>query len=363
MLKRGIGMLYKSYLALYRKAMKMIDLRSDTVTKPCLAMRQAMAAAEVGDDVFGEDPTINKLEELVADILGKEAAVFVPSGTMSNQVAIRSLTEAGDEVLLEENSHYYYYEAGAPAALAGVSCRLLKGQNGIFTADDVLAALRPSNVHFPPSKVVCIENTHNRGGGIVWPIDKIEDVARAAKQAGLKMHLDGARLWNAIAASGISGKEYAKHFDTISVCFSKGLGAPVGSALAGTRKIIDRARRFRKQFGGGMRQAGIIAAGALYALENNRKRLADDHENARALAMGLSKIDGVEVNADNVQTNIVMAKVTRIAAESLTQKLTDRGIFILAIGGDTIRAVTHLGISADDIKKTVSAFEVISESR
>ena len=262
----------------------MIDLRSDTVTKPTQPMREAMARAEVGDDVLGDDPTVIALERATAELLGKEAAVYMPSGTMTNQVAIRTHTEPGDEIYLAEYAHSYFYEGGGPAALSGVTCRLLPGDRGRFSADALRSVLRPRNVHFAYGKLVCVENTHNRGGGSVWPIDQIAAVADAARSADLKMHMDGARLWNASVASGVSEASYAEHFDTISVCFSKGLGAPVGSALAGGEATIARARRFRKLFGGGMRQVGIIAAGALYALEHHRDRLADDHANARGLA-------------------------------------------------------------------------------
>jgi threonine aldolase len=274
----------------------MIDLRSDTVTMPTPEMRAAMAAAEVGDDVLGDDPTVAALERRTADVLGKEAAVYMPSGTMTNQVAIRAHTEPGDELFCEAEAHCYYYEAGAPAALSGVMCRLIEGRRGIFSAADLKKLLRPANIHHPRSRLVCLENTHNRGGGSIWPLEASAEVASAAREAGMAMHLDGARLWNASVATGIAEKTYAAHFDSLSVCFSKGLGAPVGSALAGSPEFIQRARRFRKMFGGGMRQAGIIAAGALYALEHHRARLADDHANAKALAEGLAEIRGLEVD-------------------------------------------------------------------
>ena len=251
-----------------------IDLRSDTITKPTPAMREAMAAADVGDDVFGEDPTVRELEAETAALLGKEAALFTVSGTMANQLAVRSHTEPGDEILVEANAHLYYYEGGGPAALSGVSCRCLQGQRGVFNSADVESALRPSDPHFPRSRLVCIENTHNRGGGKIWPLERIQEVAAAARLHGLQLHLDGARLWNAAAATGIAERQWAAPFDTVSVCFSKGLGAPVGSALAGSAALLARARRFRKMFGGGMRQAGIIAAGALFALRHHRARLA-----------------------------------------------------------------------------------------
>ena len=339
--------------------MRVIDLRSDTITKPCESMRSAMANAEVGDDVLGDEPTVKKLEEMTAELLGMEAAIYVPSGTMSNQLAVRCLTEPGDEIVMEDNSHCYFYEAGAPAALSGVSCRLIKGENGIFSANDVQMALRPSNIHFSPTKAVLVENTHNRGGGAVWPIEAVKEVSEFAKSRGLKMHMDGARLWNASAASGVSESEYAKCFDTVNVCYSKGLGAPVGSALAGPRDVIERAKRFRKQFGGGMRQSGIIAAGAIYALENNRSRLSEDHANARMLAESLLKIEGVEIDLDMVQTNIVVVGVRGVHAEDLMQKLAEKGVWVLPVSGYEIRAVTSLEVNADDIQAAVKAFDEV----
>ena len=335
-----------------------IDLRSDTVTLPTPAMRQAMANAEVGDDVFGEDPTVQRLEALTAEILGKESALFVTSGTMANQLAVRCHTEPGDEVLLEANAHIYYYEGGSPAALSGVMCKCLTGQRGIFTGADVLAALRPADVHFAPTRLVCIENTHNRGGGSVWPLERIADVAAAARQHGLRLHLDGARLWNAAVARQIPEREYAAYFDTVGVCFSKGLGAPVGSALAGSAEIIRRARRFRKQFGGGMRQAGIIAAGALYALEHHRARLAEDHAHAHLLAAGLAAMRKVQLDLETVETNIVFFRVPGLSATDLVRTFDQRGVRMLATSSEGIRAVTHLNVSQADIER---ALEIVRD--
>ncbi len=327
----------------------MIDLRSDTVTRPTEAMRHAMAAAEVGDDVFGDDPTVNHLEQRVAEILGKEAAVFMPSGTMTNQVALRTHTEPGDEVLLEAEAHVYYYEAGAPAALSGVMCRLLHGRRGIFTAADVRAALRPrGNPHYPPTRLLCVENTHNRGGGSIWSLEAVAEVTDAARTADLKCHLDGARLWNACIATGIPEREYARHFDSVSVCFSKGLGAPVGSALAGSHEFIARARRFRKQFGGGMRQAGIIAAGALHALDHHRQRLAIDHENARTLAEIIEKTPGLSLTHP-VDTNILVIRVERITSETFISRLRENGVLVTPRAADTFRAVTHLDVTREQV--------------
>lgn len=337
----------------------MIDLRSDTVTRPTAAMREAMATADVGDDVLGDDPTVIALEQRTAEILGKDAAVYMPSGTMTNQVAVRTHTEPGDEILIDANAHVYFYEGGGPAALAGVMCRLLPGERGIFTADDVRSALRPQNVHFPRTKLVCIENTHNRGSGSIWPIKRITGVAQAAREAGLKMHLDGARLWNASVATGIAEREYAKYFDSVSVCFSKGLGAPVGSALAGSSAFIARARRFRKMFGGGMRQAGIIAAGALFALEHHRERLADDHANAKWLAQTLARLPGIEIDVTAVQTNILVFQVHAMPAADLARRLADAGVLVLARGSSEIRAVTHLDVTRRQIEEAVVIFDQI----
>jgi len=336
-----------------------IDLRSDTVTRPTPEMRRAMAEAEVGDDVLGDDPTVARLERRTADILGKEAAVYMPSGTMTNQVAIRTWTEPGDEIILEASGHSYFYESGGPAALAGVMCCLIEGERGLFTADQMRAVLRPKNEHFPRTKLVAIENTHNRGGGTVWPLDQIADVAAAARQAGLKMHLDGARLWNAAVASGTPEKRYAEPFDSVSVCFSKGLGAPIGSALAGSAEFVARARRFRKMFGGGMRQAGIIAAGALYALEHHRRRLAEDHAGAKRLAEGIAPLEGIEIDPETVETNIVVFAVTGMPAAELVERLGAVGVLVLARDARTIRAVTNLNVTAGQIDETIEKFAAI----
>ncbi len=337
----------------------MIDLRSDTVTKPTEPMLEAMIRAPVGDDVMGDDPTINKLQERTAEILGKEAAIYMPTGTMSNQVAIRAHTQPGDELLLHALSHAHFYESGAPAALSGVSCGLLPGARGIFSAEEVKAALRPVNVHFPPTCLICIENTHNRGGGTVWPVQNMAEVQALAREAGLKMHLDGARIWNATVASGIAEKEYAKYFDTVSVCFSKGLGAPVGSALAGTKEFIKKARHFRKQFGGGMRQAGIVAAGALYALDHHRQRLAEDHAHAKKLAQVIAEIPGLEIDPETVETNIVIFKVLTMSAAELTEKLRQEGVLISPRDAKNARAVTHLDVSSEQIDQAIEIFKKV----
>ena len=335
-----------------------IDLRSDTVTQPTPAMRQAIAQAPVGDDVLGDDPTVLELEQKVAALMGKEAAVYMPSGTMTNQVALRVHTEPGDEIILEAEAHIYYYEGGGPAALSGASCQLVHGQRGIFSAKDIQYHLRHHDPHYPKTRLVCLENTHNRGGGAIFPLDMIHDIANLCKDRGLALHLDGARLWNACVATGINESEYAAPFDTVSVCFSKGLGAPVGSALVGSAVHIERARRFRKLFGGGMRQAGVIAAGALYALENHRMRLREDHDNAQQLAQALAKMDGIELDPTTVQTNIV-AFVTHSSATWVVQQLKKHGIAMLATGPNTVRAVTSLAVTAEQIEQTITALQLI----
>src|SRR5947199_5408497 len=270
-----------------------IDLRSDTVTRPTPGMRAAMAAAEVGDDVFGEDPTVNRLQDRVAALLGKEAALFVPSGTMSNQVAVKAHTQPGDELLCESACHVYNFEAGGPAVLSGVTCRTIEGDHGILELSQLEDKIRAQNDHLVRTRIVSLENTHNRGGGRIYPLEKIQAISEWAHKNGLVMHLDGARLWNAVAASGVSAATWAANFDTVSVCFSKGLGAPIGSALAGSREFIARARRIRKLFGGGMRQAGIAAAAALHALDHHIDRLAEDHRNARVLAQAIADSPGL----------------------------------------------------------------------
>lgn len=338
-----------------------IDLRSDTITKPTPAMREAMAAADVGDDVFGEDPTVRELEVETAALLGKEAALFTVSGTMANQLAIRSCTEPGDEIFVEAQAHVYYYEGGGPAALSGVMCRLLQGERGVFSGAALESALRPSDPHFPRPRLVCIENTHNRGGGKIWALEQIDDVASTARRHGLQLHLDGARLWNAAAATGIAERRWAAPFDTVSVCFSKGLGAPVGSALAGSKAVIERAKRFRKMFGGGMRQAGIIAAGALFALRNHRARLTEDHANAKALADGIGRCKRFEVAPDEVETNMVRFRLPGTAAKELVERLRSRGVLALAVDQATIRAVTSLMVSADDIRRAVEVIVKAAE--
>src|SRR5438876_1182311 len=271
---------------------RFIDLRSDTVTRPTPGMRAAIQAAEVGDDVFGEDPTVNRLQERVAALLGKEAALYVPSGTMSNQICVKAHTQPGDELLCDVGCHIYNNEVGGPAVLSGVMCRTIVGDHGILDLSHLEDKIRPVDDHLVHTRLMALENTHNRGGGRVYPLEKIRSISAWAHQHGLLMHLDGARLWNAIVATGIPAAEWGRHFDSVSVCFSKGLGAPIGSALAGAREFVTKAKRIRKLFGGGMRQAGIAAAAALYAMDHHVERLAEDHRNAQVIAQGIADTPG-----------------------------------------------------------------------
>lgn len=344
---------------------KLIDLRSDTVTRPSPGMRKAMADAEVGDDVFGDDPTVNRLQEKAAEVLGKEAALYVPSGSMANQTSIRALTQHGEEIIAHADSHIYHYEAGAPAALSGCSLRLLPGEHGLFTAAAVTAAIRPPDSHFPRSALVIIENTHNRGGGTCWPLQEIVEIRKVADQFGLRMHLDGARLMNACAAKGHKPTDYTRHFDTVSICFSKGLGAPVGSIVASTKETIRRVHRYRKMFGGGMRQAGVIAAAALYALENNVTRLAEDHAHARRLADGISRLPNLSVNLDAVETNIVYIDVHTSfgAAKDFCDRLREFGVWMLPTGPQRVRAVTHLDVNTSQIDQALTSIEKVVRSK
>ena len=330
-----------------------IDLRSDTVTKPSAAMRQAIANAEVGDDVIDVDPTCQRLERLTAEILGKEAAVFMPSGSMTNQVGVRIHCKPGDEFLCEAGCHIYNYEQGAFAQLSGVVARTVEGKAGVLAVDQLQGLVRPENDHLVRTRLVCLENTHNRGAGKIQPYENVVAICRWAREAGLRTHLDGARLWNATAATGIDEAQWAQHFDTVSVCFSKGLGAPVGSALAGPKELMKEARRHRKLFGGAMRQDGIIAAGALYALENNRGRLSEDHANAQILAAAVREAEGLSLWPQDVETNIVIFRVEPrlgTAAEFAAQ-LKTQGIWTLAIGPQQVRMVTHLDVNESHCRR------------
>jgi threonine aldolase len=338
-----------------------IDLRSDTVTKPTPDMRRAMAEAEVGDDVFGEDPSVNALQEKVAKILGKEAAIFVPTGTMANQLAIKSHTQPGDEVIIEASSHSYNFEAGAGGALSGVQFYLLKGTRGILGASQVDEAVRSGDHHLPVSKLICLENTHNYGGGAIYPIEKMREIYQLAKSRSLMVHLDGARLWNASVATGIEPHEYARWADSVSVCLSKGLGAPIGSLVSASKAFIDRVHRFRKMFGGGMRQVGIIAAAGIYALDHHVNRLKDDHQHAKRLSFGLKEIEGISVNPDEVETNILFFDVARTGKTSpqIVEAMKKEGVLIHASGKTRIRLVTHLDVDSEDIEIALRAFRKV----
>ena len=329
-----------------------IDLRTlDTVTKPTPGMRAAIQAAEVGDDVFHEDPTVNRLEERVARTLGKEAAMLVPSGTMSNQICVKTHTQPGDEMLCDVNCHIYKYEGGGPAILSGVTCRTLDGDNGILDLAQLQDKIQPVNDHLVHTRLVCLENTHNRGGGRIYPLEKIQDISRWAHQNGLIMHLDGARLWNAIVATGIPAQEWCRHFDSVSVCFSKGLGAPIGSALAGCKEFITRARKNRKLFGGGMRQAGVIAAACLYALDHHVERLAEDHRNAQVIAQAIADTPGLQLTPAEVETNLIFVQIDPDlgSAKDVAGKLKEQGVLVLPTGPQSIRMCTHLDVSAAQI--------------
>jgi threonine aldolase len=336
----------------------MIDLRSDTVTTPTDAMRKVIADAEVGDDVLHDDPGVLALEEHVAALLAKEAAMYVPTGTMSNQVALRVHTDPGDIVLAAQGAHINGHELGAPAVLSGVRVKELPAPRGTFTPEQVRGAITvppasmPSSL-FEPVTLVAVENTHNEAGGTVWPLDQLTAVADTAHELGLAAHLDGARLWNASIASGVAVDELAAPFDTVSVCFSKGLGAPMGSALVGPRDLIDRARRFKQMFGGGFRQAGLMAAGALYALQNHRDRLADDHRSAARLAVGLAELSRIDIDPADVDTNIVYFVVDD--AYRVCDELATRGVLMLPLATTRVRAVTHLGIELADIEVALAA--------
>jgi threonine aldolase len=327
-------------------------------------MRKAMAEADVGDDVYGEDPTVNRLQERVATMLGKQAALFVPSGTMANQIALLTHTRPGDEIILERGSHVFNHEAGGLAALAGVQPFILDGNRGILEADQVEQAIRFQDVHFAPTKLIWLENTHNHGGGTVFPLQKIKDIRGVGLNYDLPVHMDGARFFNACIAADIPPEEYAKHVDAISFCFSKGLGAPVGSILVGSSEFITRAHRYRKMLGGGMRQAGILAAAALYALDNNIERLADDHRNARRLAEGLAALDGVTVMNEPVETNLVYfdAGQTGKNALEVMNDARERGVLVMPETFTEMRAVTHLDVSAEDVEQAIEAFRDIFQA-
>lgn len=331
----------------------LFNLYSDTVTKPTAAMRDAIARAEVGDDMSGEDPTVNRLEALMAEMLGKEAAVFACSGTQSNQMGVRTHCISGDELLIEATGHIACFEAGGPAVLSGVTCRQIPGRLGMLDVADLEGKIKADNQHLCVTRLLCLENTTNVGGGRAWPLDQLARVCRWAHDNGLKTHLDGARLFNACVAKGYSAADVGQHFDTISICFSKGLGCPMGSILVGNREDIRKARRARKLFGGALRQAGIVAAAAVFAMEHNVERLAVDHDNAKTLAREIAKIDGLSIQIDDVETNLVFFEVDPKLgnAAQLSAALLDRGVKIGASGAQRLRACTHLDVSREDVLK------------
>jgi threonine aldolase len=339
----------------------MIDLRSDTVTKPSPGMREAMAQAQVGDDVFGEDPTVNRLQEVSAELLGKEAALFVPSGTMANQLAVRLHTSPGDEIIVEAGSHVVRYESGAAAALSGVQTCWLTGTRGILEPEQIEAAVRTADYHNPPTTLISLENSHNRGGGSLYPLPTIAAIRKIADARKIAMHLDGARLFNAVVATSVPASVYARSFETVSFCLSKGLGAPVGSMICSDIGRIAKLRRLRKMFGGGMRQAGIIAAAGVYALEHNVDRLVEDHRHAKQLAGALVGLPGVRITPEHVETNIVVFDVSETGrgVEEVLARLKQEGLLLLPFGPTALRAVTHLDVTTDDIEQACAILKKV----
>lgn len=338
-----------------------IDLRSDTVTRPSRGMRRAISKAEVGDDGFGEDPTVNRLQEMVAEMLGKEDALFTASGTMSNQIAIRALTSPGDEVILDVDSHTYNYESGAPSVISGVQLRPLRGERGILTQGQIAEAIRGPDTPYLVTKLVCLENTHNRAGGTIFPLEEMEKIWELCQTRGIKIYLDGARLFNARVATGVSLAEYAQNSDAVSICLSKGLGSPVGSVLAGASEFILRAKRNRKLLGGGMRQVGILAAAGIYALENNIERLIEDHRNARSFAEQVNGLGGIEIDMETVQTNIVVMSLQRcrLTVHQAIKELKKEGVLVVPFGPQRIRAVAHLDVNRKGMRKVVETFHQV----
>ncbi|MEZ4651731.1 MAG: GntG family PLP-dependent aldolase [Candidatus Eisenbacteria bacterium] len=338
----------------------MVDLRSDTVTRPTAEMRQVLAEAVVGDDVFGDDPTVRQLEAEVAALLGHEAALFVPSGTMANAVGVAVHTRPGDEVLLEETAHIFQYEGGGSAVLSGVQLWPIRAVSGLPEPGEITARIRPlGDPHLPISRLLCLENTHNRAGGRVLPLDAFRGVIETARSHGLSVHLDGARLWNAAVASGRPESDYARLCDSVSVCFSKGLGAPVGSAFVGSKELVERARLVRKRLGGGMRQVGILAAAALHAVHHHRARLAEDHARARRLAEGIAELPGLDVELETVETNIVVAEVVRGTRDGWLGQLREKGVWAVAFGGNGVRFVTHLDVDDAGIDLALDALRSV----
>ena len=345
--------------------MRKVDLRSDTVTLPSPAMREAMYRAELGDDVFGEDPTVNKLQEMAAEQLGKEAALFVVSGTMGNLVCQLTHCGRGDEVILGEISHIFLYEQGGMSALGGIHSRPVKNlDDGMLDLDEVEAAVRTDNPHFPRSRLICVENTHNRRYGAPLSTEQMSAIAAVARKHGLATHLDGARIFNAAIALGVDVKDLVAEMDSVQFCISKGLAAPVGSLICGSRDFIGEALRNRKVVGGGWRQAGVIAAAGVVALDEMVDRLAEDHENAHLLAENVANVQGLEIDLDRVYTDIVYIDVvsTRITAEALVAGLKAEGVMVLSTGPSRLRAVTHYGIEREDIEYASSAFKRVMEA-
>lgn len=337
----------------------MIDLRSDTITLPTDEMRKAIFEAEMGDDVYGEDPSVNTLQELAAEMMGKEAALLVPSGTMGNQVAILTHCKPGTEVIMEADSHIYYYEAAAASVFAGVQPRPLQGKRGSLPAELVEWAIRQDDIHLPPTSLICLENTHNRAGGTVVPIGDMQAVYKVACKHDLPVHLDGARIFNASIASGVAVKDYTASVTSVQFCLSKGLGAPVGSILAGPADFIEEARRWRKRLGGGMRQAGVFAAAGIVALKTMVERLAEDHDNARLLAEGLASLKGIDFNPEDVDTNIVIVKPTTMSVGQIGAELEKRGILTVVMEPDRIRFATNKEVNRLDIEKTIKLVKEI----
>jgi threonine aldolase len=338
----------------------LVDLRSDTLTLPDEGMRRAMAAAELGDDVFGEDPSVNRLQARAAELTGKEAALFVASGTMGNLLALLSLARSGEEVIVEADSHVFRSEGGGAASLGGIQLRPLASQAGILAPGAVEAAIRPlDDDHQPLTAAVCVENTHNSQGGTVWPLDALEAVAAVARAHRLSLHVDGARLFNAAVALGVPASEISRHADTVSFCLSKGLGCPVGSVLCGPAGVVRRAKRWRKAVGGGWRQAGVLAAAGLYALDRMVDRLAEDHANARTLAEGLAELPGVEIDLDRVQTNIVIFRPSGMTAEEFLAASRSRGLLAGPMGSGRVRFVTHFGIEPADVQTALAVSQEV----
>lgn len=341
---------------------KYIDLRSDTVTRPSLEMKRAMYEAETGDDVFQEDPTVNELQRYAAELLGKEAALFVTSGTMGNQLCLSVLASPADEVICEMDSHIFHYESGSAAAISGIQILPLPGRYGVLRPEEIEPHIRPVSAYYMPrTRVIEVENTHNRAGGTVHPIENIAALSELAKKYSLYYHLDGARIWNASAATGIPAGEYASYFDTVSCCLSKGLGAPVGSIIAGPKEFIDMAFRKRKAWGGGMRQAGVIAAAGLYALKNNRDRLKEDHEKAQILAKAICENPSLEIDMQAVQTNILIFRSLKLTQSEAIGKCREKGLLVSSGKGEFLRAVTHLDASFEDIEKAVKILNEVFE--